>query len=167
MKNIELLALLLTFQVCLVIRVNQGQKVNEIYDDALVSIVVLMLAIFVISTVLAVWRSKILRQKIGTIDATGLLDESSIRQGAALREQEWQARRASEEKKRGELAPQSDAGSVRKSSSGESEAIADAVASRKQASERRNEAALQRRQMREASVASEDGPARGGGRGGG
>jgi len=42
-----------------------------------------------------------LLKQIGTIDATGLLDESSIRQGAAIREQEWQARRASEEKKRG------------------------------------------------------------------
>jgi len=109
-----LLALLLTFQVCLVLRVNDGSKGNgkctlcgtkavsctALYDGVLVSIVGLLMTIFVASTALAVWRSKLLRQRIGAIDATGLLDEGSIRQGAAMREQEWQARRASEEKKR-------------------------------------------------------------------
>jgi len=97
---------------------------------------------------------------IGTTDASGLLDASSIRQGAAMREQEWQARRVCEENKRGEQVPMgSTALSV---SSGDTVESAEAEASRKQASQRRNEIAQERRQMREASVDSEDGRARGG-----
>ena len=60
LKLVELMALLLTFQVCLGIKVkaNLGQdELNWAYDFFLVAIVLLMLAIFVASTALAVWRS--------------------------------------------------------------------------------------------------------------
>ena len=163
LKLVEVLALLLTFQVCLVIKVkaNLGHdELNRAYDFFLVTIVLLMLAIFVASTVLAVWRSQLLRQKIGAIDASGLLDESSIRQGAAMCKHEWQARRASEEKKRGAQAQSMDSESV---SSGETEASAEATqdaAMRRQAREKRNALATDRRDRREADK-------KGGGGGGG
>ena len=184
---VELLALLATFQVCLVIHVSESQNPcaalsqsncaqeteqcefdsgscrwsdTIAYDRFLVLTVTAMLIIFVSSTALAVWRSKLLWRRVGTIDASGLLDASSIRQGAAMREQEWQARRVCEENKRGEQVPMgSTALSV---SSGDTVESAEAEASRKQASQRRNEIAQERRQMREASVDSEDGRARGG-----
>ena len=77
-----LLALFFTFQVCLVLQVNRGQvgdrrssecdlygtvatRCTTLYDYVLVSIVAFMLAMFVASTVWAVWQSYLLRKDIG------------------------------------------------------------------------------------------------------
>ena len=154
LKQVELLCLLATFQVCLIIHVGQGTT-KASYDYFLVFTVLVMLAIFFGSTALAVWRSKLLRVQIGAIDATGLLDESSIRQGAAMREQEWQARMASELAASERRASQQlDVSSEHSSSDSAKSSLSfvDSAAQkqRKQATEKRNAAALEHRRMREA-----------------
>jgi len=171
MKNVELLALLLTFQVCLVVKVHGGKTSKctlygkhavscmALYDGVLVSIVGLMLFIFVASTALAVCRSKLLRKQIGAIDATGLLDESSIRQGAAMREQEWQARRASDEKKRAASTEQ-EAAHLPDPWTEPSQDVApnaDTMIRRKQSTEKRNTLAKEHRMRREKDDTSSEG----------
>ena len=150
LKQVELLCLLATFQVCLVIRVNGQQIGNEAYDQFLVYTVLVMLAIFAGSTVLAVWRSSLLRKQIGTIDSAGFLDEESIRQSSAAHEQHWQ-QRVSSELANAERRASEELDAFSDSSSDKGAAVdIETQKQRNQATAKRNALALEHRRMREA-----------------